>query len=71
MFAFGDAHYYGSAHRKGCRCRSSALTRTTTGHGYWLVGQHGEIYSFGDAQYYGSTPHAKQLIQAAVASRHS
>ena len=28
---------------------------TTTGHGYWLVGSDGGIFSFGAAQFYGST----------------
>ncbi len=28
---------------------------TTTGHGYWLVGSDGGIFTFGDAQFYGST----------------
>jgi hypothetical protein len=70
VFNFGDARYYGSR-AKGLAVPIVALTRTSTGRGYWLVGQHGEIYSFGDAQYFGSTPRAKQLIEAAVASRHS
>jgi hypothetical protein len=28
---------------------------TTSGHGYWLVGSDGGIFSFGSAQFYGST----------------
>ena len=28
---------------------------TTTGHGYWLVGSDGGIFTFGTAQFYGST----------------
>lgn len=28
---------------------------TTTGHGYWLVGSDGGIFTFGSAQFYGST----------------
>jgi hypothetical protein len=50
-----------------------ALTRTTTGHGYWLIGLHGQIYSFGDAQLFATNQHpkARQLFAAAVASRRS
>ncbi len=33
---------------------STAVT-APTGHGYWLVGSDGGVFSFGDAQFYGST----------------
>ncbi|HTD51229.1 MAG TPA: hypothetical protein VK771_11545, partial [Acidimicrobiia bacterium] len=50
-----------------------ALTRTSTGRGYWLVGVNGQIFAFGDAQFYGSTQgtSTNQPIQTVVASRHS
>jgi Peptidase A4 family len=32
-----------------------ASAQTTSGHGYWLVGSDGGIFTFGSAQFYGST----------------
>jgi Peptidase A4 family len=32
-----------------------APVQTTSGHGYWLVGSDGGIFTFGSAQFYGST----------------
>ena len=29
---------------------------TPDGHGYWLLGADGGVFSFGDAQFYGSLP---------------
>ncbi len=41
---------------------------TPTGHGYWLVGSDGGVFSFGDASYYGSVPgdniHVNNIIAA-------
>jgi hypothetical protein len=31
-----------------------AIAATPTGHGYWLVGSDGGVFSFGDARFYGS-----------------
>ena len=35
---------------------SVAMAATPTGHGYWLVGLDGGVFSFGDAPYLGSLP---------------
>ena len=35
---------------------SVAMAATPTGHGYWLVGLDGGVFSFGDALYLGSLP---------------
>ena len=34
----------------------TGLAETPDGHGYWLVGSDGGVFSFGDAQFYGSLP---------------
>jgi hypothetical protein len=34
---------------------TTTTTTTTTGHGYWLVGSDGGIFTEGNAQFYGST----------------
>ena len=34
----------------------TGLAETPDGHGYWLVGADGGVFSFGDAQFYGSLP---------------
>ena len=35
---------------------SAAMAATPTGHGYWLVGLDGGVFSFGDVRYLGSLP---------------
>jgi hypothetical protein len=50
------------------------MTRTSTGRGYWLVGQYGNIYCFGDARFFGSDGGLRSVahpIKAVVASRHT
>ena len=56
VFAFGDAHFYGSAGhlRLASRHRHHAAARAGTG--YRMVAADGGIFSFGDAPYYGSLP---------------
>ncbi len=52
---------------------SPRVSKTRSGHGYWLVGQNGNIYSYGDAIHYGSirTLPTGQHIQAAAPRRHT
>ncbi len=47
---------------------SSPAPPTATGHGYWLIGSDGGVFSFGDATYQGSVPadniHINNIIAA-------
>jgi hypothetical protein len=55
VFAYGDAHYYGSMGGVRLNQPIVGITATPTGHGYWLVARDGGIFSFGDAAFHGST----------------
>jgi hypothetical protein len=48
---------------------SVAMAATPTGHGYWLVGLDGGVFSFGDAQFFGSIPGVPTTIQSVVGIR--
>jgi hypothetical protein len=39
------------------------MAATTTGKGYWLVGEDGGMFTFGDAAYRGSLPGFGQCTQ--------
>ena len=54
VYAFGNAHWYGSAAHH-TRFPLVGMAATPTGHGYWLVASDGGIFAYGDARYYGST----------------
>ena len=45
---------------------SVAMTATPTGHGYWLVGLDGGVFSFGDARYLGSLPGLRVAVKNIV-----
>jgi hypothetical protein len=53
----GDSNFVGSTATTTLQVGSSATTsaQTSSGHGYWLVGSDGGIFTFGSAQFYGST----------------
>ncbi len=53
VHAFGDAPALGSA--PPASAPVVAIARTPDGHGYWLVGADGGVFTFGDARFYGST----------------
>jgi hypothetical protein len=55
VFAYGDAHYYGSMGGVKLNQPIVGIATTPTGHGYWLVARDGGIFSFGDAAFRGST----------------
>jgi hypothetical protein len=55
IFAFGDAHYYGSTGNRRLNKPIVGMATTPDGKGYWLVASDGGIFAFGDAHYYGST----------------
>ena len=54
IFAFGDAHFYGSMSSKELNAIIVGMAPTADGKGYWLVGSDGGIFAFGDAGYFGS-----------------
>src|SRR5204863_314628 len=52
---FGDAEYYGSLRDKDITVQNIiGMARTADGHGYWLAGSDGGVFSFGNARFYGS-----------------
>ena len=55
IFAYGNAHFYGSTGAIHLNRPIVGMARTPSGHGYWLVASDGGIFSFGDAHFYGST----------------
>ena len=55
LFAFGDAHFYGSTGSLALNRPVVGMAATPDGHGYWLVASDGGIFAFGDAHFYGST----------------
>jgi hypothetical protein len=54
IFAFGDAHFFGSA--GGLRLNSPVvgIVAAPDGQGYWEVAADGGIFAFGDAHFFGS-----------------
>ncbi len=55
IFAYGNAHFYGSTGAIHLNQPIVGMARTPSGRGYWLVASDGGIFSFGDARFYGST----------------
>ena len=55
VFAWGNAHYYGSLPGDGLAPEApiTAMAATADGRGYWLLGADGNIFSFGDARFLG------------------
>ncbi len=54
VFAFGDAHYYGSAAGLGLVSSVAGIEPTPDDQGYWLYASDGGVFNFGDAGYFGS-----------------
>ena len=55
IFAFGDAHFYGSTGSLVLNQPVVGMAATADGGGYWLVAADGGIFAFGDAAFHGST----------------
>ena len=55
LFAFGDAHFYGSTGAFPLNRPVVGMAATPDGRGYWEVASDGGIFAFGDAHFYGST----------------
>ncbi|MGH9154350.1 MAG: hypothetical protein ACRD1K_00495 [Acidimicrobiales bacterium] len=54
VFAFGDAHFLGSAGALRLAQPVVDLAATGSGDGYWLVARDGGVFAFGDARFLGS-----------------
>ncbi|MHB8320330.1 MAG: hypothetical protein ACYDEP_14080, partial [Acidimicrobiales bacterium] len=56
VFAFGNAHFYGSLPEEGIHPNGIivGIVATPDGKGYWLLGSDGGVFAFGDAHYFGS-----------------
>jgi hypothetical protein len=57
VFAYGDAHYFGSMARGRIGAPVVGIAATPSGRGYWLAGADGGVFAFGDARYFGSMVH--------------
>jgi len=65
VFAFGNAHFYGSTGGMTLSKPIVGLASSPDAHGYWLVASDGGVFAFGDARFYGSTG-AMTLVQPIV-----
>jgi peptidoglycan hydrolase-like protein with peptidoglycan-binding domain len=54
IFAFGDAHFFGSTGAIHLDAPVVGMAATPDGQGYWLAAADGGIFSYGDATFYGS-----------------
>jgi hypothetical protein len=54
VYAFGDAHYYGSMGGQALNAPIVGMAATPSGNGYWLVASDGGIFSYGGAGFFGS-----------------
>jgi hypothetical protein len=54
LFAFGDAHFYGSMGGQPLNRPIVGMASTGDGRGYWEVASDGGLFAFGDAGFYGS-----------------
>jgi hypothetical protein len=52
VFAFGDAHFFGST--AGIRLAGpvESIASTVDGRGYWMVAADGGVFNYGDAPLY-------------------
>ncbi|HEY1831257.1 MAG TPA: L,D-transpeptidase family protein [Acidimicrobiales bacterium] len=55
VYAFGNAHLYGSMEGQPLNQPIVGMAATPDGAGYWLVASDGGIFSFGEAHFWGST----------------
>ncbi len=52
--AFGDAGAYGVPAAGALNAPLAGIAATPDGHGYWLLGANGGVFTYGDAGFYGS-----------------
>jgi len=55
IFAFGDAHFYGSMGGQHLNRPVVGIASTPSGNGYWEVASDGGVFAFGDAAPHGNT----------------
>ena len=55
IFAYGDAHFFGSTGNIRLNQPVVGMAATPDGKGYWMVAADGGIFAYGDAHFYGST----------------
>jgi hypothetical protein len=53
VFAYGRAHFSGSAAGAGLQASLSGIAATPSGQGYWMAGRDGGVFAFGDAPFFG------------------
>jgi SpoIID/LytB domain protein len=53
VFSFGGAQFHGSLPGIGVRTPAKDITEGPVGHGYWILGEDGGVFSF-DVPFYGS-----------------
>jgi CHAP domain len=54
IFAYGDAHFYGSLGGVPIANWVASMAVTPSGNGYWMANADGAVYHFGDAVAYGN-----------------
>ena len=71
VFAYGDAHFYGSIAPTHLNQPVVGIASTKDGRGYWLAAADGGMFTFGDAHFYGSmgTRHLNQPVVGISATR--
>ncbi len=67
---FGDAGYFGSPAGTHLAAPVVGMAATPTGHGYWLVGSDGGVFSYGKAAFHGSAAdlHLKASVTGMAAT---
>src|SRR5665213_3366012 len=54
VFAYGQAHFYGSTGAMTLNRPIVGMASTPDGHGYWMVASDGGVFAYGDAGFHGS-----------------
>jgi hypothetical protein len=54
VFSFGDATFFGSMGGTRLNASMIGIIPSSSGNGYWLVGEDGGVFAFGDAPFRGS-----------------
>jgi hypothetical protein len=67
VYAYGDAHVFGSAGTLDLKRPITSMASTPDGQGYWLADADGTVYSYGDAPAEGSLPHPVSAPLSVVA----
>lgn len=68
VFAFGDAHSFGSMAGTPMNGFVTGIASTPDGGGYWLLGSDGGIFNFGDAPLEGNTRNDQSMPAISIAA---